>query len=194
MLTGPLAALAVALAPAAPGFDRLAGSGPVTGSGAPLTYAVDVERSLGLDAAEVTAQVDEVLADPRGWTRSGRVAFRRVDREPAMRVVVARPATTDRLCAPLVTHGRWSCNQGDRVVLNGRRWSRGVAHWTAGLASYRRMLVNHEVGHRLGLGHAPCPGARERAPVMLQQSIGLRGCRPGPWPRAGELRLLPALP
>ncbi len=194
MLTGPLAALAVALAPAAPGFDRLAGDGPVAGGGGVLTYAVDVERALGLDAAAVTAQVDEVLADPEGWTRSGRVAFRRVDRDPAMRVVVARPATTDRLCAPLVTHGRWSCNQGDRVVLNGRRWSRGVAHWTVGLGSYRRMLVNHEVGHRLGLGHATCPRPGARAPVMLQQSIALRGCRPGSRPRAAELALLPQAP
>ncbi len=190
MLPGPAVLLAAALAPAAPGFDRLAGTGPVAGTGAPLTYAVDVERALGLDVAQVTADVDAVLADPRGWTRSGRVAFARVDRDPAMRVVLARPVTTDRLCAPLSTHGRWSCNQGTRVVLNGRRWANAVPHWTAGLASYRRMLVNHEVGHRLGLGHAVCPGAGERAPVMLQQSKGLRGCRPGPWPRAGELDLV----
>jgi hypothetical protein len=184
----PLALLAAAaLAPAAPGFDRLAGDGPRVGEGRLVTYAVDVERALGLDPAAATAQVEAVLAHPRGWTRSGRIAFRRVDADADTRILLARPATVDRLCAPLPTAGRWSCAQGRRVVLNGRRWQRAVPHWDASLADYRRMLVNHEVGHRLGLGHVACPAAGERAPVMVQQSKSLQGCRPGPWPRAAEL-------
>lgn len=191
LAAGPTLVVAATLLTPAAGFDRVAGEGPRVGEGRTLTYSVDVERALRLDPARVTAEVDAALADPRGWIRSGRVAFRRVQRGAQMRVVLARPATTDRLCAPIATLGRWSCNQGTRVVLNGARWRGAVGHWRGGRASYRRMLVNHEVGHRLGLGHAGCPAPGARAPVMLQQSIGLQGCRPGPWPREAELALLP---
>lgn len=52
------------------------------------------------------------------------------------------------------------------------------------------MVINHEVGHRLGFGHATCPGPGQLAPVMMQQSISLAGCKFNPWPVAGELTTL----
>jgi hypothetical protein len=49
------------------------------------------------------------------------------------------------------------------------------------------MVVNHETGHWLGLGHAGCPGRGRLAPVMMQQSKGLGGCRFNPFPTSREL-------
>ena len=46
-------------------------------------------------------------------------------------------------------------------------------------------MINHEVGHFLGHGHATCPADGSPASVMLQQSIDLQGCTPNAWP-AGE--------
>lgn len=189
---GPVAVSALALAVTTPGFVRLQGTSPRAGDGDArlMTYSVDLERALGLDPAAVTAEVDAALAHPRGWTRTGAVAFRRVDSGADTRVIVARPATTDGLCAPLATLGRWSCAQGRDVVLNGERWEHAVPHWRAGRARYRQMLVNHEMGHRLGLGHASCPGPGRRAPVMVQQSKALGGCRAGWWPQGAEISRL----
>ena len=67
------------------------------------------------------------------------------------------------------------------------RWVKGVPRYGAPLSVYRQYLVNHEVGHRLGNGHERCPGQGRPAPVMQQQTLGLHGCRPHPWPyRDGE--------
>jgi hypothetical protein len=51
------------------------------------------------------------------------------------------------------------------------------------------MLVNHEVGHLLGMHHPDvhCPTPGQPAAVMAQQSTELDGCLPNPWPLAHEI-------
>jgi len=49
------------------------------------------------------------------------------------------------------------------------------------------MVINHETGHWLGLGHSQCPASGAPAPIMQQQSIDLQGCVINSWPLAGEL-------
>ena len=126
------------------------------------------------------------LADPRGWATSG-YAFQRVDGEDVdVRIVLASPALTDQLCAPLLTRGEVSCRNGAPVVLNALRWGVGIDDYGGDLASYREYLVNHEVGHRLGRDHVDCTGAGQAAPVMMQQTYGLEECVPNAWPLGGE--------
>ena len=62
----------------------------------------------------------------------------------------------------------------NRVVINVARWVRGDAAYVGDLNAYRSYLINHEDGHALGHQHAhQClPGGL--APVMMQQTIGLR--------------------
>ncbi len=154
------------------------------GRGTPLRYTVGVERGLPYTPAEIALVVDATLADPRGWTKDGRHAFQRVPRRPDFRVLLASPDTTDELCAPLLTRGRVSCRNGAAVVLNARRWAYGIPDYDGDLRRYRQYVVNHEVGHAVGVaGHEECPGKGRLAPLMQQQSYGLDGCRPNPWPR-----------
>jgi hypothetical protein len=68
------------------------------------------------------------------------------------------------------------------VVLNLRRWVLGAEAYGTDLAAYRTYLVNHEVGHGIGHAHEYCGGAGQPAPVMMQQTYGLKGCTPWPWP------------
>ncbi|MDP3890119.1 DUF3152 domain-containing protein [Nocardioides sp.] len=147
-----------------------------------LDYTVEVERSLPFAVSDVATQIRLVLQDPRGWTAVNEAAFQQVLTNPDLRVLVATPSTTDRLCAPLQTRGRVSCRNGDLVVINARRWAFGVPYYRGRLTDYRRYVVNHEVGHALGEDHVECPGRGRPAPVMLQQTYGLDGCRRNPWP------------
>ncbi|GAB3196158.1 hypothetical protein GCM10027062_04760 [Nocardioides hungaricus] len=144
-------------------------------------YSVEIESGLDLAPGRTAGLVDAILADGRGWSSQGH-SFARVDQDPELRILVATPATTDELCAPLQTRGRVSCRNGALVVLNAIRWTEGIPDYRGDLLGYRRYLVNHEVGHALGRSHVSCPGAGQPAPVMMQQSYGLAGCRKNAWP------------
>ncbi len=150
-----------------------------------LTFAVATETASGVDPDELAAFVDATLTDPRGWPALG-FGFHRVPydrRSPGdVVLVVATPATVDRLCAPLRTNGRFSCGRNGWIALNLDRWNGATSDWPADLTTYRRYLVSHEIGHYLGRAHEPCPGAGHPAPVMMQQTKGLQGCTPNPWP------------
>jgi hypothetical protein len=151
-----------------------------------LRYRVRVEAGLTLPRAAAVAEIEAILADPRGWSASGRVAFERVTSgRVRFRILLARPATVDRLCHPLRTAGSLSCATGRLAVLNVRRWRAGAPAFRGDLALYRRYLVNHEVGHLLGHGHRSCHRASAPAPVMMQQTKGVGACRPNglPLPR-----------
>lgn len=152
-----------------------------------VTYRVEVERGLPFTAREFARAVDRTLGDRRSWAaRTGRPMVR-VGGEADLRIVLASPDTTDRLCAPLDTRGKVSCRNGEDVVINALRWARGAASYGDDVAAYRIYVVNHEVGHGLGQGHVGCTGPGDPAPVMLQQTLGLQGCRPNPWPTSAEV-------
>ena len=163
------------------------GGGLPDGPGKLLRYRVVVESDIqGLTPAAFGQAVATTLADPQGWTAGGRWRFHRVagNQSHDFTIFLATPDTRDQLCAE-GTDGYTSCRHGDGVILNVARWVKGVPEYGSDLAGYRKYMVNHEVGHRLGRGHELCPGPGDPAPVMEQQTLGLHGCRPNPWPYPG---------
>lgn len=151
-------------------------------SGEAITYTVEVEVDLPFVPSRTADSIGKVLEDERGWSARGAAPFVQVPGPGDLRIMVASPATTDLLCAPLETLGRVSCRNGALVVINARRWAFGIFDYRGRLGDYRRYVVNHEVGHALGEPHVECPGAGKPAPVMLQQTYGLDGCARNPWP------------
>lgn len=188
LAAGVVGAAAWPSAAAAASYRTVPGDSERVGSGTTYSFRLLIDRSIRIDRRGVAREIEATLFDRRSWIRSGRVAFKRVDRGGNTRVILAKPREVDRLCRPLPTNRTYSCNVGQDVVLNLRRWRTAVPHWRRSVESYRQMLVNHELGHRIGHGHRSCPGTGKKAPVMQQQSIGLQGCRPNPWPKRSELR------
>ncbi len=170
-------------------YDVVAGEAPPPApppgrrGGKVIRYIVEVERGLPFDGREFADEVHRILNDRRSWG----YRFKRVRRGPVkIRVSLSSPALTDRRCRPMVTFGALSCWNRGRAVINAKRWNAGARGYGRDVASYHEYVINHEVGHGLGHGHVPCPGPGRRAPVMLQQTKSLYGCRPNPWPSPGR--------
>ncbi|MET7667112.1 DUF3152 domain-containing protein [Micromonospora luteifusca] len=174
------------------GYD--ARSGPVLGRAGELRrYRVAVESGSNEDAADFAQAVQVALAGPGSWVDSGRLRLRQVpgDAPRDFTVYLATTRTAGRMCADggvdIRIGGRpyTSCRAPGQVIINLDRWRLSVPHFVSAgvpLAVYRTYVVNHEVGHQLGHRHERCPGAGRPAPVMMQQTLFLNGCRVNPWP------------
>ncbi len=158
-----------------------------TPTDASIRVRVEVESGLGVDGECFAAEALEILNDERGWSAIEDVHFVPVDDGTQdLRLILASPEMTDRLCYPARTVGKYSCRKQNSVIINLMRWETGTDDYVGDLSTYRSYLINHEVGHFLGRGHVGCPAAGELAPVMMQQTKGLGECLPNGWPTKDE--------
>ena len=150
--------------------------------GSPLIeFSIEADLALDLDQDALVAFVIETLRDSRGWVGRG-AGFRLVDDGGLFTIIVAEPARVDQLCRPLQTLSRYSCARNGWIAINSLRWMEATDDWPADLDTYRRYVINHEVGHYIvGPSHARCPGEGLPAPLMMQQTKGLHGCLPNGW-------------
>ncbi|HVM27232.1 MAG TPA: DUF3152 domain-containing protein [Mycobacteriales bacterium] len=186
LLVGALG-LATPPASAAPGGGNPAPQSGVVAQAAgevAYGYAFDRRGTTYADYAEFQRVVRETLDDRRGWWRAG-VSLSVDPARARFTVVLASPAVVES--ASPVCSRAYSCRVGNTVYLNDERWRTGARPWRAGLDDYRRYVVNHEVGHWLGMGHYDCPGSGALAPVMQQQSISMQQCRENAWPVGFEV-------
>lgn len=139
------------------------------------------------DIEGFAAAAAETYADPRGWNLGGSIRFERVASGGDFTLWLSadsQMSTFGGACDVV-----WSCRSGDNVVVNEDRWLGASPAWNeagGSLRDYRHMVVNHETGHWLGFGHSTCASPGAAAATMQQQSMGLQGCTPNPWPLAGE--------
>ncbi|MDN3271766.1 DUF3152 domain-containing protein [Streptomyces sp. MA15] len=172
-------------------FDAVRGIDKAPGKGRKITYRVDVERGLDLDGALFAEAVHRTLNDRRSWAHDG-LAFERIESgQPDFVITLASPETTADWCAKSgldTTQDNVSCDSAatERVLINAFRWAQGAETYGDEMFAYRQMLINHEVGHRLGHNHVTCDKDGDLAPVMQQQTKFLDhdgiSCRPNPWP------------
>ncbi|MFI0453757.1 DUF3152 domain-containing protein [Actinomadura sp. 6N118] len=176
-----------------------AGTSRVYGRGKVMRYMIEVEGGIRQQPLVFARSVEKILADPRGWTAGGRWGFKRVDSGTYDFVVrLASPGTVDKLCGAygLETNGQVNCSGGKQVVVNLRRWLLLTTYYRQQPDQYHALVINHEVGHRLGYNHMTCGRKGRLAPVMQQQIFGLKGCLANGWPydRRGRFITGPGVP
>ncbi|MFD9761101.1 DUF3152 domain-containing protein [[Kitasatospora] papulosa] len=178
-------------------FDAVQGLAKAPGKGHKYRYRIDVEQGLGLDSGLFAEAVQKTLNDDRSWAHNGAMTFERISSgEPDFVITLASPGTTADWCEKSgldTTEDNVSCDSAatDRVMINAYRWAQGASTFGPDkLLAYRQMLINHEVGHRLGHNHVSCRTPGALAPVMQQQTktLDLDGvkCRPNPWVHPGS--------
>jgi hypothetical protein len=170
-------------------FGYAAGTGRVLGRAGPLErFTVAVEKGVGVTPGEFAGRVESILGDDRSWIGGGNVRFQRIAGAAGgadFTVYLATPVTSEQMCREdgLSTERFTSCRLASgKVVINLARWLTAIPNYGAPLETYQAYAIDHEVGHQLGHGHEACPGAGQLAPVMQQQTLGLRRCVANPWP------------
>jgi hypothetical protein len=164
------------------GTSRVYGTGPLK------RFVVETENGIRVDDAAFATAVESTLSDPRSWGHGGAMSFQRVGVAAAaahdydFKVALISPGSMEVFCPGVGTGGYTSCRYADRAVINLARWMTAVPDYQGDVATYRRYVVNHEVGHALGHHHEFCSGPGQIAPVMQQQTLGLKGCVKNAWP------------
>jgi predicted metalloprotease len=131
------------------------------------------------------------LNDPRGWPRAGATFAHGTDPASCDFVMyLAQASTLTSFSADC--SDEYSCRVDNDVIINEDRWNGATKRMLdsgVNIDAYRQMVVNHEVGHRLGhFDNEPsCSAPGRPAPLMQEQSIDLRGCVPNSWPLDEEL-------
>lgn len=154
-----------------------------------LKYCVSSRGNVG-SVSGFANTIFRVLNNPRGWPRAGVIFTQGSGSACDFTIYLSAPnqmTTFSEGCS-----NTYSCRVGNDVIINAKRWNKGIDNWLAAggtLSQYRTMVINHEVGHRLGHidNETTCAGAGKAAPLMQEQSMHLDGCSPNSWPLDNEL-------
>lgn len=149
-----------------------------------VKYFIEVEPGFPRTKKHFSTIVASILNDPRSW----KFPFEEVDQveKSEIRIKLVKASTVGKICG---FSGLSCADRGTyNIYINGCRWLGGSKKSKMNLTDYRRYVINHEVGHLLGLDHPirTCGKVGCKAPVMLQQTLGVGKCKPNPWPTKTE--------
>ena len=136
----------------------------------------DVQKQYSVPSAQIEFYIITYLNDPDGWSKKGHF-FEPVSSNQDVLIRLSSTSTISKQCG---LEGKLSCAElnGKTMWLNADRWFHGASKSRLSLDDYRQYMVSHEMGHILGYDHEKCPCPGCRAPIMMQQTLGIGSCKP----------------
>ena len=150
-----------------------------------ITFSVD-PRAVTPDFM-FRAIAKPLVLHPHGWVRKGyrfNITRNKKQPKPVIAIKLCPQSVLDSLFPQFATQKLSICNMLTReIFINEDRWYRKYEDKSEmSLPAYRLYVLQHEIGHALGFHHESCKGEGLRAPIMLQQTLGLNSCLPFPFP------------
>lgn len=126
--------------------------------------------------SQIEFYITVYLNDPDGWNTKG-YSFEPVSLNEDVFIRLSSPNTITKECG---ISKNLSCAElgGKHMYLNADRWFHGSKESKLKLDDYRQYMVSHEIGHILGFEHKKCPCPSCKAPIMMQQTLGIGKCIP----------------
>lgn len=140
------------------------------------TFRIEVDKDVSYSLKDFEFYMLAYLNDPDGWNSKGYI-FEQVNGHEDILIRLSSPKTITNKCG---LPNNLSCAEmnGKHVYLNADRWVRGSKKSKLSLDDYRQYMVSHEIGHILGFDHEHCPCVGCKAPIMMQQTLGIGKCNP----------------
>lgn len=140
------------------------------------TFRIEVDKDVSYSLKDFEFYMLAYLNDPDGWNSKGYI-FEQVNGHEDILIRLSSPKTITNKCG---LPNNLSCAEmnGKNVYLNADRWVRGSKKSKLSLDDYRQYMVSHEIGHILGFDHEHCPCVGCKAPIMMQQTLGIGKCNP----------------
>ena len=153
--------------------QRFVGGGDST----EYTYAFD--RSIPI---VMQTFITTTIQDSRGWRGMGyyfrQMATKDVDMvfylKPNQNIIAMFTKEMDGFSVCYTVEGK------AKIYINQDNWETPPATFTGSQETYRQYVVQHEVGHALGMGHEEAQLGQPCHP-MYQQTRGTSQCSPNPW-------------
>ena len=133
-----------------------------------------------VDEDSFARDVLKILSDKRGWGKKFKPVRVSLRAAADYKITLASNGFIKKTCG----FNKMSCTFMNRFkcYINATRWKYGSAESKLPLGEYRTYLINHEFGHMQGYrDQATCPKKGQKASVMLQHTLGLRGCKKNIW-------------
>jgi len=151
-----------------------------------LKYKVSIESNIKRNLKNFKSEINSILSHKKSW----KVKFLENNSGFDFEIILASAKNIKSYC----NFSKLSCTdiRQRKIYINNSRWLNGAKPSKLSLKNYRIYLINHEVGHILGLSHAT-PIKNRKVPVMNQHTLGIYPGNPWMWPLLSEQKKLKKL-
>lgn len=151
-----------------------------------LRYKISIDSDIKRNQKNFERDVHKILTNKKSWPINFIIDNNHYDFE----IILTPAKKVEYTC-----HFKGlSCADiyNKKIYINNYRWTKGAKPSELSLQDYRIYLINHEVGHILGLGHSK-PIKNRKVPVMNQHTLGIKPGKPYMWPLPQEKKIIKKL-